>query len=182
VISGCGAVLVMEVWPSGTALQGEVSNHRKLLRLRAVVVSVAEKAHVMRQVGAGKANVSEPLLKRRKRRDVIRTGVQSLPRDEPGGCLLTGQVVTGVEVARARCRRWHGTWEPVAPMALARCWAGQPEGAPQAAETARGRVPVRGTGADRLVVAVRPGNAGGAKGTGRPGELDGQPAWLGGAG
>jgi hypothetical protein len=36
--------------PSGTALQGEVSNHRKLLRSRAVVVSVAEKAHEMRQV------------------------------------------------------------------------------------------------------------------------------------
>ena len=95
-------------------LQGEVSNHRKLLRLRAVVVSVAEKAHVMRQVGAGKANVSEPLLKRRKRSGVIETGVQSLPRDEPGGCLLTGQVVTGVKVARARFRRQHGTWEPVA--------------------------------------------------------------------
>jgi hypothetical protein len=57
---------VMEVWPSGTALQGEVSNHRKLLRLRAVVVSVAEKAHVMRQVWAGKANVSEPLRKASK--------------------------------------------------------------------------------------------------------------------
>ena len=100
----------MEVWPSGTALQGEVSNHRKLLRLRAVVVSVAEKAHVMRQVRAGKANVSEPLLKRRKRSGVIKTGVQSLPRDEPGGCLLTGQVVTGVKVARARFRHQHGTW------------------------------------------------------------------------
>jgi hypothetical protein len=36
--------------PSGTALQGEVPNHRKLLRLRAVVVSVAEKAQMMRQV------------------------------------------------------------------------------------------------------------------------------------
>src|SRR5215472_839926 len=121
--------------PSGIALQGEVSNHRKLLRLRAVVVSVAEKAHMMRQVGAGKANVSEPLLKRRKRSDVIRTGVQSLPRDEPGGCLLTGQVVTGAEVARARFRHQHGTWEPAAPMALARCWPGQPKGAPQAAGT-----------------------------------------------
>jgi hypothetical protein len=33
-------------WPSGIALQGEVSNHRELLRLRAVVVSVAEKAPV----------------------------------------------------------------------------------------------------------------------------------------
>ena len=166
---------MMEVWPSGTALQGEVSNHRKLLRSRAVVVSVAEKAHVMRQVGAGKANVSEPLLKRRKRSGVTKTGVQSLPRDESGGCLLTGQVVTGVKVARARFRRQYGTWEPVAPMALARCWDGQPKGVPQAAGTARGRVPARGTGADRLVVAVRPGNAGGAKGTGCPGELGGQP-------
>ena len=72
--------------PSGTALQGEVSNHRKLLRLRAVVVSVAEKAHGMRQVGAGKANVSEPLLKRRKRSGVIKTGVWSLPWEEPGAC------------------------------------------------------------------------------------------------
>ena len=31
-LSGCGVVLVMEVWPSGIALQGEVSNHRVLLR------------------------------------------------------------------------------------------------------------------------------------------------------
>jgi hypothetical protein len=50
--------------------------------------------------------VSEPLRKRRKRSDVIETGVKSLPRDEPGGCLLTGQVMTGVKVARARIRRW----------------------------------------------------------------------------
>jgi RNA-directed DNA polymerase len=33
----------------------------------------------------------------------------------------------------------------------------------------RGRVPTRGTGTDRLVVAMKPGNAGGAKGTGCPG-------------
>ena len=99
---------------SGTALQGEVPHHRKLLRLRVVVVSVAEKAHEMRQVGSGKANVSEPLMKRRKRSDVIETGVQSLPREESGGCLLTGQMVTGVKVARAQFRHRHGTWEPVA--------------------------------------------------------------------
>ena len=64
-------------------------------------------------------------MKRRKRSGVIETGVQSLPWDEPGGCLLTGQVVTGVKVARARFRRRHGTWEPVAPMVLAGCWAGR---------------------------------------------------------
>jgi hypothetical protein len=120
-------------------------------------------------------------MKRRKRSDVIETGVQSLPRDEPGGGLLTGQVVTGVKVARAQFRHQHGTWEPVAPAAPIRCWSGRPKGAPQAAETARGRVPVRGTGADRLVVAVKLGNAGGAKGTGCLGSFGGQPVSPGGA-
>ena len=37
-------------------------------------------------------------------------------RDEPGGCLLTGQAVSGVEVARAWSGLLCGTWEPVAPM------------------------------------------------------------------
>jgi hypothetical protein len=117
-------------------------------------------------------------MKRRKRIDVIETGVQLLPRDEPGGCLLTGQVVTGVEVARAWFRHRHGTWEPVAPAAPAGCWTGRPKGAPQAAETVRGRVPMRGTGTDRLVVAVMPGNAGGAKGPGCPGSFGDQPAGV----
>ena len=126
--------------------------------------------------------MSEPLMKRRKRIDVIETGVQLLLRDEPGGCLSIGQVVTGVEVARARIRRRHGTWEPVAPARSVVCWNDRREGAPQAAETVRGGVPMRGTGADRLVVAMKPGNAGGAKGTGCPGSLDGQPAWPGGVG
>ena len=38
---------------------------------------------------------------------------------------------------------------------------------------------LRGRGTDRLVVAVKPGNAGGAKGTGRPGLLGGQPEFPG---
>ena len=98
------------------------------------MVSVAEKAHKMCQVRTGKANVSEPLLKRRKRSGVIRTGVQSLPRDEPGGCLLIGQVVSGMEVARAWFGLWCGTWEPVVPrlsvasgavVACGRWWKGE---------------------------------------------------------
>ncbi len=35
-----------------------------------------------------------------------------MSRDEPGGYLLTDQVVSGVEVARAWLRLWCGTWEP----------------------------------------------------------------------
>src|SRR5436190_14101751 len=97
----------------------------------------------------------------------IKTGPGMSARDEPGGGLLTGQVVSGMEVARAWSGLRCGTWEPVVPrpraasgaaMACGRAWKGDP----QAAETARGGVPMRGTGADRLVVALRPGNAGGA--------------------
>jgi hypothetical protein len=50
------------LWPFGVALWGEVPNRLKLRWLKTVVVSVEEKAHVMRQVGIGKASVSEPLL------------------------------------------------------------------------------------------------------------------------
>jgi len=41
---------------------GEASNRLKLRWLKTVVVSVEEKAQVMRQVGIGKANASEPLM------------------------------------------------------------------------------------------------------------------------
>ena len=77
---------------------------------------MTEKAHEMRQVRTGKANVSEPLLTCRKRGDDIKTGVQLLPWEESGGCLLIGQMVSGMKVARARFRRWHETWEPLAVM------------------------------------------------------------------
>ena len=109
-----------------------------------------------------------------KRIDDIRTGVSTLFRDESGSYLSTAQAVSGMKVARAWSRLSQGTWEPVAPiLSSAGCrWR---EGGPQAATTVRGRVPMRGTGADRLVVAMKPGNAGGAKGTDRSGVLVGQP-------
>ena len=88
---------------------------------------MAEKAHRMRQVGAEKANVSEPLMKCRKRSDDIETGVQLLPRDEPGGYLSTALVVSGTKVARARFRLRCGTWERLAPILPAGCWTGRRE-------------------------------------------------------
>jgi hypothetical protein len=126
--------------------------------------------------------VSEPLTNCRKRIDDIETRVQLLPWDEPGGCLFIGLVVSGTKVARARFRLQCGTWERLAPIPLAGCWTGRREGELQAAETARGGVPTRGRRADHLVVAVIPGNAGGAKGMGCPGSLVDQPAWPGGVG
>src|SRR3989442_6797604 len=110
----------------------------------------------------------------------IETGCGVRVRDEPGGCLLIGQVVSGVEVARAWSGLRCGTCEPVVPRprtaggAASACGCAW-RGAPRAAEPVRGGVPMRGTGADRLVVAVRPGGAGGAKGAGHPGLLVGQP-------
>lgn len=119
-----------------------------------------------------RAEANQPMTGR-KRIDGIKTGVESLPRDESGGDLLTAQAVPGLKVARARFRLWCGTCEPAlrhGPVG----W-GRRERDPQAAETARGRVATRGAGADRLVVAVKPRNGGGAKGAGRPGSSGGQP-------
>ena len=39
---------------------------------------------------------------------------------------------------------------------------------------------MQGEGTDGFVVAMKPGNAGGAKGTGHPGQLGGQPEFPGG--
>ena len=123
------------------------------------MVSTADKAHMMRQVRAEKANASEPLLKCRKCVDGIETGVRILPRDESGGCLhsWSGGVrhEGGASSAQAPVRnvgtpRRDGDREGAVVLRSVGV-----KGDPQAAETARGRVPMRGRGADRLVVVVK---------------------------
>src|SRR5437588_10323317 len=114
----------------------------------------------------------------RKRSDGTKTEASRYLGISLGGDLLTAQAVPGIKVARAWLRLWCGTWEPVASKAavgLGERPARPSKGDPQAAETVRGRVPMRGTGADRLVVATKPGNTGGAKQAGCSGLLDGQP-------
>jgi hypothetical protein len=172
-------------WPSAVALQEETANCPELLRSRAVVVSVVGKgALTARQVWITKANASEPLMKCRKVVNDIKTRAKLGSWDESGGCLLTGQTVSGMKVARAWSWLLCGTWEPVAPWwwaASGRMTCGRSStGEPQVAETVRGRVPMRGTGADHPVVAEMPGNAGGAKGMGRPGLFSDQPSLAGG--
>jgi hypothetical protein len=136
-----------------------------------------------RQVRAEKANASEPLMTCRNAIDDIETeGRSGLGTSLAGACRLA-----------RRCPAWRwrelGSGSGVERGNLSSRWAaGQWRGVGlrlvvtrdlQAAETARGSVAMRGTGADRLVVAVRPGNAGGAKGTGRPDGFGGQPASAG---
>lgn len=95
-----------------------------------------------------------------------------------GGVLFTAQAVSGMEAARAWFGLWHGTWEPVAQIRRPFIWSWavrSREGVRRVAETARRRVPLLGTGADRPVVAMKLGNASGAKGTDRPGLFISQP-------
>ena len=68
----------------------------------------------MWQVCSEKANVSEPLMTCRKPIDDIKTEVGSMPREQPGGDLLTAQAVSGIQVARAWLGLGYRTWEPVA--------------------------------------------------------------------
>jgi hypothetical protein len=90
------------LWPFGVALRGEASNHLKLRWLKTVVVSVEEKAHVMCQVGTGKASVSEPLMTCREVEVTSKPGRSVVVREEPGGCPFIGQVVSGMKAARVR--------------------------------------------------------------------------------
>ena len=52
----------------------------------------------------------------RKHRDDVKTGVESLLRDQRGGDPLTARVASGMKVARVRFWLERGTWEPVASM------------------------------------------------------------------
>src|SRR5512135_2165670 len=52
----------------------------------------------------------------RKRRDDVKTGVESLLRDQRWGDPHTASVASGMKVARVRFWLEHGTWEPVASM------------------------------------------------------------------
>jgi len=130
-----------------------------------------------RQVRAKKANVSKPPRKCRKPKDDVKTGVELLLRDQSGSYLLTARAASGIKAARAWPRLLHGTCEPAtSTLGLPGEELGRVrEGESQAAETARDRVPRRGAGTGRLVVAMKPANAGGAKGAGCPGLHIGQP-------
>jgi len=134
----------------------------------AKVVSVAGKGgRSARQVSHGKTNESKPLMTHRKSNSgVVETRGDTTPWDRarrepaywPGGNRCGG----GVIPMAGSCAE-HGN--------LRRDAKGDPDdGGP-----VEGRVPMRDTGADGFVVVMRPGNAGGAKGSDLPTEATGQP-------
>ncbi len=112
---GAGRLFVRR--PSVVALQEEATNHPQVA---AVKSRGGERCGTRRacervRYDPMKANESKPWMTCRNCIDDIKSGSASLTCDEPGGSLLTGQVVSGIYAARAWVRLLHGTWEPVVP-------------------------------------------------------------------
>jgi len=109
--------------------------------------------------------------RRRNRARLLSPGeAWEIPAYCPGGVRHKG----GASLAQAPVRN-VGTCVPIRRPSGGGDPGRSPEGALQAAETARNRVPTRHVGTGRPVVAMKPGNAGGAKGAGYPGLLSSQP-------
>jgi len=148
----------MRAGPSGSGCRIRSQTTLELLGSRAPVVSVQGKgATRSHQVRTRKTNESELPLKCRKRRDAIETRLQSLAWDRawriPVYCPGGGRHERRREPGLGFCAE-RGNLSP-------RCEGRTPSGGP-----ARSRVPMRGTGADRPVGAMKPGNAGRAKAVG----------------
>ena len=165
--------------PSGAALQGEASNHRQLRRSKAGVVSVAEKARCQRvRYGSRRRAKANHSMTRRKRIGDSKTEESRCLGISPGvTCLPTGccpawrwrELGSGSGMERGNLRFDRAASE----MGEGAHWVRERDA--QAAETVSARVAMRSVGADRPVVAVRRGNARGAKGAGCPGLFGGQP-------
>ncbi|MDA7632512.1 hypothetical protein N8766_00245 [bacterium] len=86
--------------PLAAGQRRQAANHRKRLGLRALVVSVTGKGGTRsRQVRNGKTNASESLMTRRKRRDDVKTGRQSLAREEFWSDPHSARAASGDKVA-----------------------------------------------------------------------------------
>ena len=75
--------------PLEAAVQAEASNYRKRLGSKALVVSVTEKAWLDHVKCVAERRMIEPLRKGRKSRNDVKTGRESLARDESGRYLFT---------------------------------------------------------------------------------------------
>ena len=160
---------VMEVGPPGSPCRRRAQTAAVSCRSRAGVGSDCGNGPLPAgQVCDEKTNVSKPLMthrqKQRKHRNrgwLVVLGQRRAmgvpvagerPACGPGGARCKGGVSSSQALAgnRRTCRLdtdGQPKWVRSAP------WS--QEGGPQPAETGRGRVPMRGTGADRLVVAMK---------------------------
>ena len=106
-----------ETRPLAAGLRRQAANHLELRWSRAIRGERQGKGTArLCQVGIGKTNASEPLMTRRKRRNDVKTGRQSLAREQFWGYPLTARAASGVKVASVRFRLVQATGEPVASM------------------------------------------------------------------
>ena len=134
----------MEVGPPKLAVRCWPQNHCKLRSSKAAVVSVAAKGETRsRQVWSGEASVSEPLMTCRNPLDDVKTGGATFFRDQFGG---------GPEACPSGIRHIGGAKPDQALGWKVRTCRSYAKGDAQAANTARARVPMRSTGAERPVV------------------------------
>jgi hypothetical protein len=143
--------------PFGIGLQDQISNHPKVMRIKSTCGERFGKRWSKRlhQVCTEKTNESEPPMQRRKCKDVIETKLLALAWDKvwelPVYCPSGDRRRGGVSSDIGSCRE-HGNLS-------FRC-----QGRPSSERLMRGRVPMRNTGADQLVVVKKFSNANGAKG------------------
>ena len=145
--------------PFEVGFQERASNHPKLLRLRAVVVSVGgSEEGYLKRVGIGETNESEPSMTRRDsetcRQNQERFYVlgRACRRPDYGAC--GDRRIGGVKPIQASVRNCGNQ--------SFRC-----QGRSTSGDHHEASVPKRSTGADRLVVAKKAGNAAGVKGSDR---------------
>jgi hypothetical protein len=90
------------LWPFGVALRGEASNHLMLRWLKTVVVSDEEKAHVDASGGDQEGERERTAVEVSKpNQTASKLGRLGLLQDESGGCPCIGQMMPGMEAARA---------------------------------------------------------------------------------
>ncbi len=142
--------------PFEIGLQDQVSNHLIVMDIKSICGErMRRRWNIIHQVCTEKMNESEPPMKCRKCRNIIETKLLALAWDRiwkvPVYCPSGDRHRRGMSSVTGFYRE-HGNLS-------SRC-----KGRTSSGRTTRGRVPMRGTGADQLVVVRKSGNADGAKG------------------
>ena len=138
-------------------LQDQVSNHPRVMHIKSVCGERLGKRWSKRlhQVCTEKMNESEPPMQRRKCKDVIETKLWALAWDKVWG---TPVYCPSGDRRRGGMSSVTGSYRERGNLSF-RCQGRSSSGSPT-----RGKVPMRSTGADQLVVVTKFSNANGTKG------------------
>lgn len=143
--------------PADFGVRALKSNRLSVLQLRVVVLSERKRGRfALLQVRPWELSETKPLLRRREVKSDVRTGVLPALRDK-----CRGDPITDLHGIRRIGGRTQGQ-ALARNTGTSRC---DVKGETQAGDPARVRVPMRSTGTDRSVVAMKFGKPNGAKGS-----------------